>query len=129
MLSDYTIQPVCQPQLTYAPILLATLRCSCRILACADKDMMGAKYWHFNVNHLGQQDIEAQLDFIHTAKCAELPKELAEAAHAADVLRRRPRYRCRPLFYSYQWEAGADHYLLSNCIKHRSLFPFCVQLY
>ena len=55
---------------------------------------MGAKYWHFNVNHLGQQDIEAQLDFIHNAKCAELPKELAEAAHAADVQRRRPRYRC-----------------------------------
>lgn len=62
--------------------------------AHADKDKMGAKYWHFNVNHLGQQDIEAQLDFIHNAKCAELPRELAEAAHAADVQRRRPRYRC-----------------------------------
>lgn len=68
-------------------------------VAYADKEMMGAKYWHFNVNHLGQQDIEAQLDFIHNAKGAELPKELAEAAHAADVQRRRPRYRCSVFFW------------------------------
>ena len=94
------------------------------MLASADKDMMGAKYWHFNVNHLGQQDIEAQLDFIHTAKCAELPKELAEAAHAADVQRRRPRYRCRPSLGLCQWEAGADCHLCSSCIKAPQSFPF-----
>lgn len=55
---------------------------------------MGAKYWYFNVNQLGQEDIQAQLDFIHNAKCAELPKGQAEAAHAADAQRRRPCYRC-----------------------------------
>lgn len=55
---------------------------------------MGAKYWHFNVNQLGQEDIQAQLDFIHSAKCSELPKHLAHAARAADAQRHRRHYKC-----------------------------------
>lgn len=63
---------------------------------------MGAKYWHFNVNHLGQQDIEAQLDFIHTVKCAEVAKQPSEAAPAADVHHRRPHYKYIACFSSAQ---------------------------
>ena len=50
---------------------------------------MGARYWHFNVNHLGQQDIEAQLDFIHTVKCAEVAAQPVQAAE-----RRKQHQRC-----------------------------------
>ena len=52
---------------------------------------MGARYWHFNVNQLGQEDIEAQLDFIHSMKSDELPRHLAQVA---DAQRRRTRLKC-----------------------------------
>lgn len=65
------------------------------VVVAADKAKMGARYWHFNVNQLGQEDIEAQLEFIHSRKCDELPKHLAQAAHAAeDAQRRRTRVKC-----------------------------------
>ncbi|KAL3139966.1 hypothetical protein ABBQ38_004253 [Trebouxia sp. C0009 RCD-2024] len=67
-------------------------------LGNSHKAKMGARYWHFNVNQLGQEDIEAQLEFIHSRKCDELPKHLAQAAHAAeDAQRRRTRVKVKKI--------------------------------
>ena len=38
----------------------------------ADPARQGARYWHYTVNELGIQDIEAQIDRIHAVKIAEL---------------------------------------------------------
>ena len=38
----------------------------------ADAAKRGARYWHFTVNQLGIQDMEAQIERIHTTKTAEL---------------------------------------------------------
>ncbi len=52
--------------------------------------MMGAAYWHFTVNELGEQDIAAQLDHIHTVKCDELNEPLGQPSH---TLNRRRHYK------------------------------------
>ena len=54
--------------------------------------MMGAAYWHFTVNQLGEEDIAAQVDFIHVTKCNEL-KEPANHNAAHTLTRRRHHYR------------------------------------
>ena len=38
----------------------------------ADPAQRGARYWHFTVNELGIQDMEAQVERIHCVKSAEL---------------------------------------------------------
>ena len=38
----------------------------------ADPAKRGARYWHFTVNELGIQDMEAQVERIHCVKSAEL---------------------------------------------------------
>ena len=38
----------------------------------ADPAKRGARYWHFTVNELGIQDMEAQVERIHSVKSAEL---------------------------------------------------------
>lgn len=48
---------------------------------------MGAAYWHFTVNELGQKDIAAQIDHIHVVKCKELSEPLGHS------FTRRPNYR------------------------------------
>ncbi|GLI64543.1 hypothetical protein VaNZ11_007837 [Volvox africanus] len=37
-----------------------------------DPSRRGWRYWRYNTNHMGMYDIAAQLDHIHTIKCAEL---------------------------------------------------------
>lgn len=79
---------------------------STAVVVAADKAKMGARYWHFNVNQLGQEDIEAQLEFIHSRKCDELPRHLAQAAHAADAQHRRTRIKCEtssPAHFARPW--------------------------
>ena len=41
--------------------------------------MMGAAYWHFTVNELGEKDMAAQLDHIDATKRAELKKSVPHA--------------------------------------------------
>lgn len=38
----------------------------------ADPARRGWRYWAYNINHMGMNDIAAQLDHIHNVKCAEL---------------------------------------------------------
>ncbi|KAL0031744.1 hypothetical protein WJX79_004834 [Trebouxia sp. C0005] len=57
-------------------------------------EMMGAAYWHFTVNQLGEEDIAAQVDFIHMTKCNEL-NEPSSHNTSHTLKRRRHHYRVR----------------------------------
>ena len=41
-------------------------------MPCAAIDSRRAKYWQFSVNELGEQDIKAQIEYIHRVKVGEL---------------------------------------------------------
>ena len=58
--------------------------------------MMGAAYWYFTVNELGEKDMAAQLDHIDAIKRAELKesdKKPNEPEEEPQQQVRRPRYR------------------------------------
>lgn len=57
-------------------------------------EMMGAAYWHFTVNQLGEEDIAAQVDFIHMTKCNEL-NEASSHNTSHTLKKRRHHYRVR----------------------------------
>ncbi|KAL0056175.1 hypothetical protein WJX82_008465 [Trebouxia sp. C0006] len=57
-------------------------------------EMMGAAYWHFTVNQLGEEDIAAQVDFIHMTKCNEL-NEPSSHNTSHTLKKRRHHYRVR----------------------------------
>jgi len=68
--------------------------------------MMGAAYWHFTVNQLGEEDIAAQVDFIHTTKCNELNEPFSLNTSHTLKKRRHYRYAFHPLL-SDQWTSNA----------------------
>ena len=60
------------------------------LLCCGGvgKEEIGAQYWNFTVNELGQKDIAAQVDHIHAVKCDELPQSLRGYEKASHTARR-----------------------------------------
>ena len=91
----------------------------------AAPEMMGAAYWHFTVNQLGEEDIAAQVDFIHMTKCNELNEPSSHnTSHTLKKRRHHYRYASHP-FAQWSMDKQCIACMLRNDWRFGGMMCIC----